>query len=369
MTLDPEDSLLLRNSTDVILQAAVRDVVKDKLDLKVLKASESLRLIGYLYEDEAQFEEIAEGLRNHPGIRRATENFEKLTVLAPRSTHGWTQLQSIYGYLDDDERLKKMAKRLEDADLDQTDSDRNYQVLKNGEMDDVYRSHSNTSAEFNRQVVANRRANPDATFAVAVGEQIDAHTMLTLLGDTVDLDADATLAVSAHEAIPCSGLNQKITATHFAVVLHSTKTQSTECSQLCEQYGRVLSTEVLLLLSLQKDKSLVEKVRQHPRYSALIQSIQLRMQHFPENASATRYLLMQMLSENSIAAECRKRLLDDDMVSVKRRLVTILTPMARSPLMDNFWFYTLARKPDLAAETLELLRAVEPDVAQMISNQ
>ena len=131
----------------------------------------------------------------------------------------------------------------------------------------------------------------------------------------------------------------------------------------------MLSTEVLLLLSLQKDKSLVEKVRQHPRYSALIQSIQLRMQHFPENASATRYLLMQMLSENSIAAECRKRLLDDDMVSVKRRLVTILTPMARSPLMDNFWFYTLARKPDLAAETLELLRAVEPDVAQMISNQ
>lgn len=367
MSLDPKNSLLLRNSTDKILQAAVRDVMKDKMDLAALRVEESIDLLDYVFTDKAGAMEIAAALQQHPGFRKSIENYEKLTVLAPRSVAGWMALNRIYSFLDDDEKLKSMATRLQQADLEMTDNARQLDKLKSGELDDRYKSHCENAIEANQNVIDERQTKADLTFTVAAGERIDANSLIDTIDGTVDHGADAELATFAFDAAPSQAMTRRIASTHAAAILNDLKAKSDVCRQFDKRHGRILQVETLLLMGLQLDRSLIPETKKHPRYAAFVEAVSRHQQNFPLHNSATRYLLMNVLSEKDIADEHKRRLLELDMIPVYRQIQTKLYPFAPSALMDSFWTHTLRKSSDEAAATLKLLAKIEPELAQAIS--
>lgn len=367
MSLDPKNSLLLRNSTDKILQAAIRDIVKDKLDLTALRVDESIDLLDYVFTDKAGAMEVAAALRQHPGFRKSIENYEKLTVLAPRSIAGWMALNRIYSFLDDDEKLKSMAARLQQADLEMTDNARQFSKLKSGEMDEMYRSHCESTIKANQSVIEERQAKPDLTFTVAAGERIDTNGLIDTIEGTVDHMADAELATSAFAAVPSQAMTRRIAATHAAAILNDLKAKSEACREFDKRNGRILQVETLLLMALQLDRSLIAETKKHPLYAAFIEAVRRHQQNFPRHNSATRYLLMSVLSEKDIADEHKRRLLELETIPVYRQIQTKLYPFAPSALMDSFWTCTLRKSSDEAAVTLKLLAEIEPELAKAIS--
>ena len=125
LALAPKDSILLGNFADRTLEAAVRDLIGDSLDMKLLKAEGSLGLLAYLYKDRAGMERTQERVRKHPGIARAIASYDRLLILCPKRSSGYQSLLSIQRFTNNAEGLRSLQSRLETADLDQSsDKDR-----------------------------------------------------------------------------------------------------------------------------------------------------------------------------------------------------------------------------------------------------
>src|SRR5690606_9209998 len=109
LSLTPGDSILLSNSTHVLKEAALRDVIGDDLDFDLLRSDPSLDSFRQLYVDDAGREEYVRRLRAHAGIGRVQEYLDRLQLLAPKEPNHYAAAAELALLLDDLDRVRALA--------------------------------------------------------------------------------------------------------------------------------------------------------------------------------------------------------------------------------------------------------------------
>lgn len=367
IALMPEDSILLENCTDAILSAAVRDIVGDSVMLNKLRVSESLDLTGYLYKDQAGCDEMISRISQHAGIRRAIENFEKLTVIAPRSPEAWEKLTLIYRYLDDDESQRALWSRLEETELDMSNVIRRYEDFSSGEMDEAVRVRNETVIASARTVVDAGQDNPDATVGVAVGEILRARMALRNLGEIHDYSVDALLAKRTYAKQPSFVLGERLRTLYINQIFDSVRSQSAASQAVHADAGRELGGQAKLILSMSSDPGVATLIRQHPLYEQWTSSIRMGLEQFTKSASAVRHRLLVLCGESELAAEIDRRLRSSPSYAVSRNIRTRLYSRDLNVLMEQFLFCELLSDSEGRLAALAALQEFHAGVAQRLA--
>lgn len=356
MALLPDDSILLGNCTDAILRAAVKGIVKDQIELNSLPVSEAIGLVRFLYLDSAGFDRMAAQLRDHAGIRRAVENYEKLTVLAPRSADAWAELLSIYGYLDQDDKIADLWSRLQNADLDYSNTIRQVEEYNSGRMDAAIRTQSATKLESLKTLITDRRSNPDLTCTVAIDSLIETNNSLRRIGDELEHTTEITMAEEAYAKVPSHALAQQLTSSYVAAVFDDLRKTSSPCQKVHQEFGRELSGASQLILAIEADSSVAQAAKQHPLFERYVAAVRQWSTKFPESGSARRQKLLNLCGEAQLAAELLRRLKTSETDAIRKKIETSLYPRAANVLLERFWFCELVGDAAGVSEVRELIQ-------------
>ena len=136
IALKPSDSILLFNSASIVWDSAVRDILGNAVDFKLLKRSHSgVELLQFLYDDATSEQKVIAELRKHPGTIKARNYLEKLLVLSPKWTRAYLTLDEMYTSARDLEGLRALLDRLSKVELDQEESNRKIIDGRNGKDD------------------------------------------------------------------------------------------------------------------------------------------------------------------------------------------------------------------------------------------
>ena len=202
--LDPSDTVLLFNAGYTMLTGALADVVGEEIDLRALRTTPDLSMLGYLYRDQAGRDAVVKRVKAHPGVARAVSYVDKLTVLAPKNANAFSLLVGVHQFTRDEAALRKVEQRLRSADLDTADRLENVKEFLGGAKDAQRVATLNASVKRGADLVKTLRPKGGATAAVAMAGQAEGLLGLDVCTGTADLDQAVALAEEAERLSPSS---------------------------------------------------------------------------------------------------------------------------------------------------------------------
>lgn len=352
IALEPDNSILLLNATDAIEKAVIVAVVGNRLDFERTGISKSFDVFSWFYNDLTGLESLANEVRGHPGIRRVIDNFEKLTVLSPRSKSAWLNLTRIYRGLDDNEKQRSLLDRLRTTPLDHAGDAVNLEQYRRGQLDQLMRTAAKTSEAKHRKYLDAVNGEHDVASACVAGELIDSHETLARIGDSIDYESDLALAMAIYEAVPSSGARSALMGARCRLAIEKLKSQSPVLEDVLNRYRREAHAELILLIALIKDPSLRDPLVQSPEIKGWIEDLRRQMELFPESASAIRYQLLSALGETDLVEQLKKRLLDKADSAVEVELTLLLYPSNVAAACEAWWYSLLVGNQALTEKSL-----------------
>ena len=109
--LQPSDPILLFNAGVTLLDGAMADVIGGEIDLRALRKSGSVQLLGDLYRDRAGRDALARRVKEHPGVARAVSYLDKVTVLSPKNGNAFESLYEVHRFTRDEPALRALEGR------------------------------------------------------------------------------------------------------------------------------------------------------------------------------------------------------------------------------------------------------------------
>ena len=203
VALAPRNSILIGNAADLLLDAAVRDVIGPAIDLTALKKGGTRSLLSFLYDDGDGQRRLTERFRTHPATIKATTFLERLLILAPKNPNAYRQLVPLYQDSRNLDKLRDLAARLERGTLDLSTEEKRMREDHAGKRDEKNRKDLQAVLKrYQERVDATGKGQRDATYAVAATELAGLKMGLAIYGVAVDRDEVVKLAESAYKAAP-----------------------------------------------------------------------------------------------------------------------------------------------------------------------
>ena len=205
IALQPSDSILLHNGASTVTEGAFVEVIGPAIDFRLLKQPAGWDSLAYLYRGAAERNPVLDRVVKHPGVVKARTYAEKLLILAPKRDESYSVLAAIHSFARDLEGLKAVLARLEKADLDHGDSEREIREFVSGASDAKRGDEIRKGLARATEALAATKDRKDRTFAAAVGRYVRSAMMAWWYGTAVDADKLVKLADEAHAAAPSDG--------------------------------------------------------------------------------------------------------------------------------------------------------------------
>ena len=205
IALQPSDSILLHNGASTVTEGAFVEVIGPAIDFRLLKQPAGWDSLAYLYRGAAERNPVLDRVVKHPGVVKARTYAEKLLILAPKRDESYSVLAAIHSFARDLEGLKAVLARLEKADLDHGDSEREIREFVSGASDAKRGDEIRKGLARATEALAATKDRKDRTFAAAVGRYVRSAMMAWWYGTAVDADELVKLADEAHAAAPSDG--------------------------------------------------------------------------------------------------------------------------------------------------------------------
>jgi hypothetical protein len=335
LALQPSDSILLNNAASHVLSAAVQDVVGSGVDLKVLKRQAGIDLLPYLYRDQAGEDKLLAKLRAHPGYLKARGYFEKLMVLSPRQPSAYSQLASLYSWLNDLAGSKGVWRKLQAVQVDQEQDERDTLDYLAGKKDEKRRADRKKALAREEATLASARAVKGATFAVAAvrlaGTQMGAHG----LGEAADAGAVVKLAEEAYDAEPSYGTRALLIQSLLFRAHQALAKGDADYAKLATRTVRSLGASLLSWV-LGREGSLRDKALANADVKRALALTAEQAKAFPKHHAAATWALLRA-AYPAEAERVAKAYLADQAEEVRRQIDQALSPLSASTALNEHW--------------------------------
>jgi tetratricopeptide (TPR) repeat protein len=350
--LKPDDPVLLYNAGVTWLDGSIADVIGNALDLRVLREIGGVKMLGYLYRDDAGRAALARKVREHPGVARAVSYLEKVTVLSPRRAENCRSLCSLHSFTRNDDAMRRLADRVRKADIDTADTIAHTKEYLSGVKD--AQTSATLAATLRRQeaVVTAARARGGATAAAAIGDLVAVMLALDNYTQTVDPDRIVALAREADTLSPSVATSATLLAAHCFRAGKQLRKADPAFDSLCNRHGRAAGVTYLVAVAASEPGPFQSAALHHPDVRRAIEIIREDGVRFPESHSPFEWALLK----NADAVEAEKvatviRALPR--MTVEQDLTSMLHPASAGEALDTYWLMQIHGKPADARAALK----------------
>jgi hypothetical protein len=334
--LRPGDGILVGNVASVVLGAALRDVIGDRIDLKKLRREGSLNLCAFLYTDSAGHQAIARRVKESPGVVKARGHYDRALVLAPNNPHNYQGYQVLLSFLDDRDALGNLVRRAEEARPDVTDDRKVALDFVQGKSDEKYRTEYAAAVTRAERTLKQVREAGGVTFAVAAVGVVHAKLALEPLGIALDLDEVVRLAEEAHKAAPSSATAAALEGALLARASKALAAQEPEYAAMTRRAQRSLGSTYLVAVALWREGNPRAAALANADVKRALESVRTRAAAFPDTPSEWQWAMLRPAYPED-AAKIAEALKGNEMSRQERALEARLSPASATTAFRLCW--------------------------------
>lgn len=356
----PGNSLLLQNASGVLLDAALREIIGQAIDLNALQQTGTLGHLRFLYRDEAGRRKFVAQVKAHPGIARALEFLDRSILLAPKNLQNYRAAAELRAFLEDEAALTALSRRIKEAQPSANDQGEFAWEIQSGQADEKYRRQMQgvigPLEAILKSLGPDRR---DATFATAQTSLIHLKMMLDRIGDPIDVVELLPAAEAAYAAAPSVATQEVLGSVLALRACKSLALVDANFAALVRRHGRELSPEVFLALGLSQAGTMRDTMLANEDVKRLQQLALDDCRNFPNGRSSWQWAILRH-SHPAETAEIAKGVKVSDSQRLRTEINRQLAPTSVSHVVQTAWDLELAGKTAEAAELLKPVLAPNP---------
>lgn len=342
ISLDPSNSILLRNLTSVLLSEALMEVSGDKFHFMELGETLELNMLSELYRDEAEQKQLMDRLRANEAMKKCAGYLDRALVLSPKSVYLYQTQLTLTVNAEDLAELKKLQQRVHSAQLDFTqtikEAQENLSTAKSAEM----LEHLQDQIKRVDGLIREAGANGHAPTLAHLQNRRDSLVMGTrIFGEKVDFSPLLTQAKKNHAVLDSYASLLHLEAVYLQLAGEELARAHAEFSMLQKQTQRFLSSRELCLLLLDKGGPVAEAIRRNSNVLAAVEIEKERARRFATNPSPNRWAFMRHF-EASLADSIRQGFLASELMQLETALDAELDPMDASSVLDLYWSHLMS---------------------------
>lgn len=336
LALLPSDSILLLNNIAAVRSAAAAALVGDRIDLALLRIPGELQLIDYLHNDVAGRDRVRQAVRDNAAVKKALAYSEKAALLAPRNPHSYGFAVSIASLVEDAPTMKALAAQAQAAKLDLGDIEQATQKVAGGTET---KRHLEEMAVGNRQLLATLQQPAvqklPISWAVAVGQWVEAQIVQIRWGQPVDADGLVKLSRKAYAQHPSSATySTLVDALEARAALRLMKASPAFASDVAK-HGRLIDLSTLLGIHINEDPELRRITVADADLVEVMSLVRERDRRYPGRASTWAWVLFRD-ADATYTQTLVTRLRNDPGYAAYLQLKTAFEPRQASTVISRY---------------------------------
>ncbi|HEY7152770.1 MAG TPA: hypothetical protein VH575_02325 [Gemmataceae bacterium] len=353
VVLDPRNSILLNNAVDALLDTAVRDVIGNTIDLKMLKKSGDYSLLAYLYADQAGKRLLTERVRTHPAAVKATFFLERLLVLSPKSPGIYHHLRVHYAAQRNADKLRDLMARLEKAEPDLTAQEKTMRDYFAGKKDELIRKELEAPCDrYAKLVKETEPGRRGITYAVAATELATLKMTLDRVGKAANAGEVVALVESAHAAAPSDATRRALEVALLFRASRNLAQKDLAFAALVSRTHRSLESKDHIAAALMREGAMRQTVLADADVKRALELVRDSRRQFPDDPSKWAWVMLRSADAEE-AARLAKVIRDDPTEAVLRVIDWKLSPFSAGIALRTCWSLQVAGKDQEGASILK----------------
>lgn len=293
LTLRPGDTILIENIADQALHQALADLLKSEVDLPLLREQGALGMLEFLYHDEAGRAGLIAQLGSHPDIARARAHHERVLLLAPKNVAPYIALATLHLHTRDADGLRALDMRLQSADVDHTELDRQQRDELEGNNDAKRQKLRAHALAQSRDRLEAARSSSGPTFAVAAAAHIHDLTSGEFLGDAAPAATIVALAEEAYRRAPSHGSRWLLVSALLHRAHQELSRNVAAYTALADKGKRTLNSANLIAIALARDDALRTSCLAHADVQRALDMLKQDGERFPSRRGEWSWALLR----------------------------------------------------------------------------
>jgi tetratricopeptide (TPR) repeat protein len=342
VNLEPSDPILLFNAGMTLLDGSLAEVIGSRIDLKALRETGSLSLLGYLYRDQPGRDAVAQKIKEHQGIARAISLLEKVMVLSPKSSHAASAIFGLRSFTREDEALVALESRIRAAELDTTDQLENAKELLTGAKDEQNRVGLTASLKRCEDLAKALRPKGGTTAAVAITQQVETMLGLDIFNSGASTDAARVVALAeeAHRLAPSESTLGALMAAHLFAASKELRQTNAAFDAYFKKYERSIGYMYVMIVAASEPGPFKNAVcdNAHVRKAADVMRQELAV--LPQQLSPHEWALLHGVEDGKTAGDAQRAADVFRQSPFKLRehsISALLHPTSAGMALDTYW--------------------------------
>jgi len=350
IALVPGNSVLVVNTTHLMLTRGYMDVVGDAIRFNAIKNTPDRDMLKYLYTNEAERLRVYQRLQDDPYFKKAASYLDKALLLAPKRAHLYQLGVSVQNSFRNLPELQRLEQRFLTASPDVAeivnDTKDYYAGVKSAERLRLLQSESQRYETLLNS--AEIRNHPLSLEFVRV-ELNSFRLQLANLGAAVDgkkLLDDARLAYEAHQ--DAATLDGLINA-HLFKAHQELSRQSPAYAEHAKQTQRSLSARVLIAALIERNNALSKLIQKNQDVLKAVDLVKEHGKRFPTFQPMSDWALLTSLNRAEADAVGRQ-LNGDPAARLADQLEFRLNPFSATAVLEQYWTHKMRGDEKRAVE-------------------
>jgi tetratricopeptide (TPR) repeat protein len=354
VALEPDDSILAHNASEMLLHAAVASLIAGRIEPERVGRGPDLDLLDALYLDQGERGRIAAELAAQPRFTRAMGYAERAILLAPRSAQVRRTLFGARNLLRDEEGVRRLLESTRGVELDLAAEAAALASHLAGEDDQRHRVAAGARTVECRAALDSGVSGPMR--ALALMGILDSTLTLAALGDAVDPDEVVAMAQAAHEAAPSGDTHAMLLTAHLLRANAELAAAHPEFAALHRAGLRLLPEVHALILGLERCGDLQPAAAAHPDVRRALAIAREQAEAFPGDPAPWMWALWRPFDPAQAEAHAQ-RVRRDTFGAQRRELRLLLWPGNAWSVYEAAWERLILGDQAGAAAILERCRA------------
>ena len=337
ITLDPGNSLLLLNTTHLLLTRAYMDVVGDALQFGAIKETPDREMLDYLFNDEPQRRQICHQLSEDAYFKQALAFLDKALLLAPKNHRLYWMGVNVQNGFRNLPELQKLQQRIQIASPDLTEFRQGMKDFYSGvkETERMSRLTNEIRRLEGLLQVPAIKDHPLSLEFVRV-KLIESRLQLAAGGAAVDSRKVLDEALAVHQLHQDSATLNGLMAAYFFRGHDELCQQSAEYARLAGQTRRALSPRLLMAFLLERDDALSPQIRKNANVLKALELAKERGRRFPSFRPVNDWTLFRTV-DPAEADQAGRQLKADPAGRLVDEIQFEINPLSGGFVLEQYW--------------------------------
>ncbi|HEX9047062.1 MAG TPA: hypothetical protein VF988_08535 [Verrucomicrobiae bacterium] len=340
MTMAPGNSILLQNSTTVLIRQAVLEVNRDAVNVALLGEDPGVELLALLYQDEAGRNRLFQQLHDTETMKKGLDCLDRTLLLAPKNLPVYGLALAVHGSFHDLAALQKLQQRFQTAAVDLSQEKRealeDFAGAKDKDRLEKIQNHIRSLQETARRC----QDGNDLTLDYIAVKLSELQQGAWMYGAAVEGKALTRAALASYQKHPSSATRQALESAYLFAANETLAGINPEYAALVKQTRHSVPPQYLISFVLERGGALAELVRGDADVAKAVALEKEIRANFPAWPTAQEWALLHTLDPQA-ANDVAQRIKDTEAIRLVDSLQYQMGPWNAPAVMDQYWMQRL----------------------------